>query len=437
MTVLDRLKSLSDDQEGVKTFGAYEEEAIIALALDHPEFITGMIHFMKPEYFQRLECRYVIAELLNNYERFGIVPTRAILRDKIESQLTASDPFEIILNVLDRESNPREIPLIKDSLLKWARTKAYGMLYSEEAISAYNSGNYELIEKIVNEANRIADVGAKGFWFLENFEILFMPDAVEHYTTGFKRLDNLLNGGGPSPKEVLCWLAPTNVGKSVLLVNNAISSLRDHKDVLFITFEMSVLKTALRAIGTATGVPLNDINDRQEMVTRVLNSMKMNLKKRLLIHEMPPEECSVAHIYALLDSLKRTEGWKPNVIILDYLDLMVSRNSSYNQDTYTRQKMVASEVRGLAIKENVLVFTATQTNRSGASGEEVADMTKAADSFAKQFSLDYVISLNQSQQERVANPPRLRMFIAKNRNGPKHELIQCEIQYETMVVREV
>ena len=418
-------------------------ESIIALALDYPEFVTGVVRFLKPEMFKRIECRYVIAEILNMYEKYGVIPTRSILKDSIESTLTSSDPFEVILPIVEKKSNPRDVPIIKDTLLKWAKVRAFGLIYSEEAIEAYNSENYEYIEKIVNEANRIADVGDKGFWFLDNFELLFLPDAIEHRTTGFPRLDSILNNGGPSPKEVVCWLAPTNVGKSVLLVNNAISSLRGHtgdgntgQDVLFITFEMDVFKTALRAIGTATNVPIDHINEHQEMIRRILGSMKHTYNKKLLIHEMAPDECSVAHIYALLDSLKRREGWKPDVIILDYMDLMISRNSAYNKDDYTQQKHVANEIRGLAKNENVLIFTATQTNRSGAGGEGNIDVTKASESFAKQFSLDYVVSLNQSHEERQARPPRLRMFVAKNRNGPKHVTIDCEIHYETMTVRE-
>ena len=213
MSTLDILNNLSSSEESNQPFGPYQEESIIALALDYPEFVTGVVRFLKPEMFKRIECRYVIAEILNMYEKYGVIPTRSILKDHIESSLTSSDPFEVILPIVEKKSNPRDVPIIKDTLLKWAKVRAFGLIYSEEAIEAYNSENYEYIEKIVNEANRIADVGDKGFWFLDNFELLFLPDAIEHRTTGFSRLDSILNNGGPSPKEVVCWLAPTNVGK--------------------------------------------------------------------------------------------------------------------------------------------------------------------------------------------------------------------------------
>lgn len=444
VSTLDTLESLSGQDTQSNPFGPYEEEAIVSLALDHPEFFQAAARFMKPTMFVNVSVQYVMAEILNDYEKFNVVPTREMLRSKLRKNMSVDDPFEEVYRVIARKSDPREIPMVKDTLLKWSKDRAYGLLYSDEAIEAYHRQDYAFIEGIVNEANRIADVGNTGFWFFENAEMLFQDDVIQHKTTGFPRLDKMLNNGGPGKKEVVCWLAGTNVGKSVLLCNNAISSLKgegsDGKpgaDVLLITFELDAIKTAMRCVASAFGVPINQIADKQDYIRRLMQQMQKTYNRRFLIHEMPPDECSVNHIYMLLDNLKRIHGWKPEVIIIDYMDLMVSRNPSYNKDDYTRQKHVANEVRGLAKNEEVLIFTATQTNRSGSNGEELVDLTKAAESFGKQFSLDYIISLNQTQIERSMTPPQLRFYIAKNRNGPKNELISCEINYDTMAVREL
>lgn len=443
INTLEKLEALTET-EAQKPFGAYQEEAIISLALDHPEFFNAAARFIKPDHFGRLECKWIMAEILNSFEKFNVIPTRKWLRGHLEQLVTEDDKYDEIFRLVDRKSDPREVPLIKDTLLKWSKERAYGLLYADEAVEAYHRGDFAHLEQIVQEANRIADVGTAGFWFFENMETLFQPDIIQHQTTGFARLDRLLNNGGPSRKEVVCWLAGTNVGKSIMLCNNAISSLKGEntdgtagQDVLLITFELDTIKTAMRCLAAATGVRTDQIVDKQQYIRRTVEAMRRTYKKRFLIHEMPPDECSVNHVYALIDSLKRTEGWKPDVVILDYMDLMTSRNPAYNKDDYTRQKHVANEIRGLAKNEQVLVFTATQTNRSGASGEEVVDLTKAAESFGKQFSLDYVISLNQNHTDRAQAPPRIRLFIAKNRNGPKHETLTCEINYDTMVVREL
>lgn len=440
MSTLDRL---AEAQDQANPFKKFQEEAIISLAIDYPDFFLAVADFIKPEMFSRLDARLVMAEILNLHEKYNTIPTRGILRDHIESFLTEDDPHEEIMSLVDRKSNYREIPIVKELLLTWAKRKAFGMLYKPEAIEAFKNGNYEHLEQLFNQANRIVDVGDNsGFWFFENLEILFQPSAIEHRTTGFQRLDKMLNNGGPSPKEVVCWMAPTNVGKSVLLCNNAITSLKGigpggqpGQDVLLVTFELDAIKTAMRCLASAVNLPIDQLTDHQDIVRRTVKSMDTTYNKKFYIYELPPDECSVNHIYSLLTNLKRTKGWKPDVVVIDYMDLMVSRHKRYNDNEYTRQKHVATEIRGLAKNENILIFTATQTNRGGMDGSLI-DLNKAAESFGKQFSLDYIISLNQAMDERRADPPQLRFFIAKNRNGPKHETITCEINYKTMVVSE-
>lgn len=458
MTVIDtlnRLESSDNLLEGdyKKPFGPYQEEAIISLALDHPDLFATVGRFMKPDLFGKLECRFIIAQILNIQEEHDVVPTREWLKSQIINELTENDPYDEILRIVDRPSNPREVPLVKDTLLKWARTQAYGLIYSNEAMDAYHRGDFAALESIINEANRIQDVGDKGLWLFEQLELLFQEDIIDHRTTGFPKLDTVLNNGGPSKKEVVCWMAPTNVGKSLVLCNNVITSLKGSsngqvgQDVLLVTFELDMIKTAMRCLGAASGINLKEINNHKDYVRNLMRQMQETYKKRVCIYELPPDECSVTHLYALVDSLKRKEGWMPDVVVIDYMDLMVSRNKEYNKDDYTRQKHVASELRGFAKNENVLVFTATQTNRTatdtgsrGRNGESannaMIDLGQAAESFAKQFSLDYIVSLNQSDAQRVRTPPQLTMYVAKNRNGPKHTRINCEINYDTMAVRE-
>ncbi len=213
MDTLSKLASIDEDAVTDQPFKPYEEEMIISLALDHPDFFLSAARFLKPDHFGKLECKWVIAEILNIYESSSIIPTRPWLRSHLEKKITEDDSFEEVFRLVDRKSDPREVPLVKDSLLKWSKERAYGLLYSDEAMEAFHRSDFEYLENIVNEAHKIADVGNNGFWFFQDIARLFQPDAVEHLTTGFPRLDAILNNGGPSRKEVVCWLAATNMGK--------------------------------------------------------------------------------------------------------------------------------------------------------------------------------------------------------------------------------
>lgn len=235
---------------------------------------------------------------------------------------------------------------------------------------------------------------------------------------------------------------------SIMLCNNAICQSAAGNNVLLVTFELDAVKTALRCIGAATDVHLNEMVHSEGMdatmralVTSRQNFIKEKLRKTkaggaggIFIVELPPDECSVNHIYTEIHNLKRRKGWVPRVLVLDYLELMVGRRDSDNKDDYTRQKQVANQVRGVARNEQVLVFTATQGNRSANDTTQNVDLNKVAESYGKSMSLDYVISLNQTPEEYVNQ--MLRLWIAKNRNGKKQVTIPCTINYSTMHLAE-
>lgn len=435
----------TDDAMEVDT--SYQEEAIISLLIDFPDFFSSVASFLEPKFFNKVEVQYVLANIKNRFNDTGYVPTRELLHDIIAQQLTVDDPYEEVLRIVNRRSNPRDVPFLKEKLRVWAEKKAYGLLYTPEAIQAYESGDLDHLRQIFMDANKIADVGHKGFWFFEQLDELFEIKQERKISTGFGRLDEFINfsrspngrsQGGPSRGDVLLWMAATNVGKSIMLANNAVSAIKSGHNTLFVTFELSALRTAFRCLGALTRLKLDDAYAHKE--TFINNAMRVfnTHHSHLVIYELPPSECSVNHLYAICESLRRTRGWRPDVVCLDYLDLMKSRESAYNVKMYDRQKEVATELRGLAKNEDVVVFTATQTNRSGVASENgnPIDLDQAAESYGKMMPLPYVISLNQTGAQRDNNPPLIDLFIAKNTNGPKHGTVTCSIEYDKMLITE-
>ena len=61
-------------------------------------------------------------------------------------------------------------------------------------------------------------------------------------------------------------------------------------------------------------------------------------------------------------------------------------------------------------------------------------MDKVAESFGKLMPLDYVISINQTEDERMDN--RARLYIEKNRNGPKSKMVPITINYKTQKMQQ-
>jgi len=428
------------DEEQEHPFGPNEERAIISLALENPDFFSSICHQIEPDYFQLPEARAIYQEIHDQFDQHDVIPTKGLVRDAILRKFTVDDDYEDIVALLDRAADPRESPTIKARLIEWARNRAFGMLYTEEAFERYEIGDYDSLEEIFDSAKRLTDATARGSWFFREIPTLFQEDLEEKLTCGFKPLDRFLNDGGPTRGEVVCFMAPTGVGKSIALVNSGIANYRMGFKVLHITLELSEQKTKRRYMGALTGEQIIRRQQKKSEIERKLTAQKNTYGDDLLIYEYPPDEITVDTIYALIKRLRRVERWNPDVVILDYLELMNSRKAEYNKEEYKRQKKVTTEVRGLAAQENVLVITATQTNRNPAKqggGEDtsggIIGLNRIAESYGKAMPIDYMISINQSPEE--YNAGRVRLYIAKNRNGAYQETVRAKVDYATMTMK--
>jgi len=436
---------LTEDIENVgqtTTFGPETEKAIVSLVFEQPEFFTSVCRNLSPEFFKTAEAKWVMGVVTDLYEEIGEIPPRKIVKDRALHKLTVEDDYEPIIELIDRPSDRREIPFIKNALLKWARDRAFGLLYDDEGLLAYEAGDYERLEEIFEQAKRITDVSDNGLWFFENPEILFDINLEKHYTCGFSKLDIILNDGGPTKKEVVCWMAATGGGKSILLCHSGIANLKRGCKVLHVTLELSKVKTALRYAGAISGYEVHKRWDNKKEIISALNKLHKSYGGDLAIYEYSPNEISINHISQLLDQLRRKRKWVPDILVIDYLECMIASRNVDNKDEYHKQKTVSTEIRQLARNEDLLIFTATQTNRETPNsrnvlGSNVSGMSRVAESYGKLMPMDYVVSANQQEEE--YNPDgqsQIRLFVAKNRNGEKNKTVHIKIDYKTFKMEE-
>ena len=152
---------------------------------------------------------------------------------------------------------------------------------------------------------------------------------------------------------------------------------------------------------------------------------------QLMIKEFPCGTATVNTMRALLVQLKNYEEFTPDVIIIDYLELL--RPTRENQHEYLAQQRIAEELRGLAMEMKVLVWTATQTNRMGRSVKIITD-AELGDSYGKIRTCDFAVSLNQNEQE--FDEGKMRAYVVKSRNGRPRFSVPMEIDYHILRMRE-
>jgi len=114
-------------------------------------------------------------------------------------------------------------------------------------------------------------------------------------------------------------------------------------------------------------------------------------------------------------------------LIVDYLELL--RSVRDIDAEYQAQQRIAEELRGLAMEYNLLVWTATQTNRQGAKVNVITD-AELGDSYGKIRTCDFSMSLNQTTEE--FDNGEMRGYIMKSRNGRARWMCPMKVDYSTL-----
>ncbi|MCK9281689.1 MAG: hypothetical protein M0P71_13770 [Melioribacteraceae bacterium] len=427
-------------------FSKFEEENIILLALESPEFFHRIASFMKPEYFVSDEAQYLMKVYCECYEKYSEVPTREMVKNMVYKDLSVDDPIsKPIIEIIDRELDPRNAPFIKDHIIKWAKQKQISMLYDDSVMEKIKNGDFESIEKIFDDASKISDVIIKPFNFFKDVDQLFEVQERDYFTCGFPRIDREIHDKGPCRREVLAWVAPTGVGKSILLVNTSIANTIMGRNVLHISLENDERVTGNRYLGAFTNSPIRTRFDKKDLIKEQIRKIKTSTESELFILFFPTDTVSVDAIEIAIKDLNKHYNFIPDVLCVDYLECLLSKTNSKNKDDYTRQKAVAAEFRALIAKTNTFGITASQSNRSSVGGSEPINVDKLAESYGKAMPLDYILSINQNNEEYTGNNRdgqsqshvgRFRLFMAKNRNGRKGFTVNASVNYATMKVVE-
>jgi replicative DNA helicase len=156
-----------------------------------------------------------------------------------------------------------------------------------------------------------------------------------------------------------------------------------------------------------TGIEPNNIPSNADSVRRTVDSIPGDI----IIKYYPPSAITVHTIRAHLDNLIASK-MKPDVVIIDYADLM--RSSDRVEARHQELGEIYKEIRGMSGELGVPCWTASQTQRSSIQ-DDIIEADKIASSYEKIMNADLVISLSRKLEDKANNTGRAHVM--KNRFG--------------------
>lgn len=290
----------------------------------------------------------------------------------------------------------------------------------ESAMEHLNEGNLEQARETVYKQS-VEVKHSPGIWLHkpnEAFRFLDREEQGDFFSSGISALDDC--GILPARKELIFMIAESGKGKSWWLTEVGKSAIQHHKKVLHITLELSEEKTACRYLQALFSLSRHEAESvrapyferdeqgairfefrdfqRDSIIVRrpdiVRKLAAWGNQPRILIKEFPTSTLSVEQLSLYVDSQENENGFIPDIIIIDYADLMKIDAASLRIDTGRLYR----ELRGVGVSKNAAMVSASQGNRESTTAKVVARGNVAED-WSKIGTADGVLAYSQTPEE--------------------------------------
>jgi len=415
------------------------QRGILYLSKYSRDFYLQISSLVNPEYFEYPIHSNFFRSIRKYYEDYHDIPKDLHLLECIKEykapkeDLSDYDDELHRINTMDA-SCIGHTEFFLDLIEKFAQRAAMkeAITNSIRLLKDDRMGDIEVLVRDALSINRNVDLGQAYFdGVLERFERSLKETAGNRFTLVLDTLTKELDGG-LSTKELAMVVAPPGVGKSLYLVNQGVQALMQNKKVLYISLEMSEDKIAARFDSVMTLIGQKKLKDSLSLLQKRLGIFNENFPGgQLVIKEFPTGLANINDIRSLLVQLHNYEDFIPDIILVDYLELLRSTREGLAE--YQAQQRISEELRGLAVEANVLIWTATQTNRQGRSVKLITD-SELADAYGKIRTCDFAISLNQTEEE--FDDGQMRCYVMKSRNGKQRFVVPLDVDYNTLTMSE-
>jgi replicative DNA helicase len=393
------------------------QRLFLEMMLQDPQSYVRVQNIYNPENFSR-DLREAAKFVKTHTDEYKTLPTL--------EQIKAVTNVEL-----------KHVPDLTEDHYNWFMTEFEGFTKQQEisrailaAADLLEKGDYDPVEKLIKDAVQISLTKDMGIEYFED------PRArIDRYfnsggqvSTGWPQMDKILYGGF-SRGELNIFAGGSGSGKSLVMMNIALSWLQAGLSGVYVTLELSEELCSLRTDAMLTGMSTKDI--RKDIDTTELKVKMVGKKSGQYRVKSFPAQSTVNDIRSYLKEVQIQTGIRIDFVMVDYLDLVMPVSIKVNpNDQFIKDKYVAEELRNLAKELNVLLVTASQLNRSAV--EEIEfDHSHIAGGISKINTADNVFGIFTSRAMKERGRYQLQCMKSRSSTGVGHK-IDLTYNIETM-----
>ena len=392
--------------QSLNQYGPDFQIKVLSSLLTHKEFLTNIHDIISDEYFENQAHKWSIKQILKYYDKYHTTPSMEVL--KVELQKIDNDVLKISIRdqlKLAYVTSDEDLKYVQEEFTNFCRNQQLKKALMS-SVDLLKAGDFDGIRTLVDGALKAGQDKNVGHEYNKDIEERYRENSREIVPTPWERINDLLQGGLGNGDFGLIFGNPGG-GKSWSLVALGGYAVRLGYNVLHYTLELGEDYVGKRYDSFFTKVPVDKITSFRNKVEELVP----DLKGQLIIKEFPTGRATVSTIESHINKCSDM-GVKPDLIIIDYVDLLQGRKKSRERkdeidDIYTSTK-------GLARQLNIPVWSVSQVNRAGAQ-DKIIEGDKAAGSYDKMMISDFAMSLSRKKEDKVNGTGRFH--IMKNRYG--------------------
>ena len=401
------------------------EKVILQNLANDDVFMRKVIPFLKRDYFIDNNEKIVYDKIKNFIDEYNVIPTKdaLVIASQNDKSLNEDQYKEVVELIHDLEPTDHNKDWLYKETEKFCKDKAIynAILQSISIIDGRDTARSEDgIPQLLQDALGVCFDNNVGHDYIESADkrYEFYHRVESRIPFDLEYFNKITNGGMPNKTLNVC-LAGTGVGKSLFMCHVAASVLAQGKNVLYITLEMAEERIAERIDANLMNITMDQLKDLPKTIfDNRIEKIRAKTEGTLIIKEYPTTGAHTGHFKALLNELQLKRQFKPDLIVIDYLNICASSRfkGGANINSYTLIKSIAEELRGMAVEENVPILSATQTTRGGYGNTDV-ELTDTSESFGLPATVDFMFALISTEDMEKMNQLMVKQL--KNRyNDP-------------------
>ena len=404
----------------LQNYGIGFQVKVLSSLIKHKEFLQNIHDILDAEYFDNPAHKWVVEEILRYYYKYHAAPTLDAL--SVETKKIENDVLKV--SVVDQlreahKASNEDQEYVEQEFANFCRNQQLkkAILELPELLAG---GQYDDIRYLMDSALKAGQDKNIGHEYEKDMETRYRHEERGAVPTPWDHINEYLMGGLGGGDLGIIFGNPGG-GKSWMLVNMGAQAIMQGKNVCHYTLELSEDYMGKRYDALLINKDVQTIHKHREEVEKKV----AELKGKLIIKEFAMGKASISSIETHVQ--KCTDlGYKPDLIIIDYVDLLKSKRKSVDRKDEIDDIYIST--KGLARELKIPIWTVSQVNRAGAK-DDVIEGDKAAGSYNKMMIADFAISLSRKRLDKVNGTGRIH--IMKNRYGRDGMSHKAEINTST------